>query len=556
MFNFINNCTKNALDFWTFFSYIENDLLNDVPRKWQLNFQKSASPVMDSIIDLHHDIMFVMIFIVISISYLLSRSLYLFEYNPHNFVNNVKHCTIVEVIWTIIPALILSWIALPSFALLYSLDGVVQPRVTVKAVGHQWYWSYESIDPIYSEHLQNHSALYKNFVNIYKRYYTLADTGLTENVSYDDFLFDDFLEDALQNCVEKGYSVDKLNTINDCLTDDYSGLVEDDFYGNEESSYFFLPIGLAHKDNPTLDNLFDQVYIMSGYDDRKVFETVLNVDLVFSGSLKDWKLQQSYNFYVDAELKRLLKTYTADYKTHISDSNLYFLNKKPIKNYDFIVAKYSSHLYPNNLHPYIKWTTDGSKFPTFYIPVNPEFTIGWYDPMLFYNKNVSTYHITSNFDKNYYSSFGFDYDSCLLSDDFLYKKRQRVRGDVIGALSKKSIIAMKKSGFIKKSGWFRLLDVDNRLLLPKGVNIRFLITSADVIHSWAIPSLGLKLDACPGRLNELGVFIKREGVFYGQCSEICGIHHGFMPISLQSTTSPNFKSWFLAKSVMHFNKID
>jgi len=79
-------------------------------------------------------------------------------------------------------------------------------------------------------------------------------------------------------------------------------------------------------------------------------------------------------------------------------------------------------------------------------------------------------------------------------------------------------------------GQFRLLEVDNRLYLPIKTHIRLLITSADVLHSWTIPSFGIKVDACPGRLNQATLFIKRPGLYFGQCSEICGINHGFMPI--------------------------
>jgi cytochrome c oxidase subunit 2 len=83
-------------------------------------------------------------------------------------------------------------------------------------------------------------------------------------------------------------------------------------------------------------------------------------------------------------------------------------------------------------------------------------------------------------------------------------------------------------------GAFRLLEVDNRVVLPIRTHIRVLVTSADVIHSWAVPSLGLKVDACPGRLNQVATYITRPGVFYGQCSEICGVNHGFMPIVVEA----------------------
>ena len=82
----------------------------------------------------------------------------------------------------------------------------------------------------------------------------------------------------------------------------------------------------------------------------------------------------------------------------------------------------------------------------------------------------------------------------------------------------------------RRLGFKRLLEVDNRLLVPSGVGVRFLITSADVLHAWSIPQLGIKIDAVPGRLNQGLALITRTGVFYGQCSEICGHGHGFMPI--------------------------
>jgi heme/copper-type cytochrome/quinol oxidase subunit 2 len=92
-------------------------------------------------------------------------------------------------------------------------------------------------------------------------------------------------------------------------------------------------------------------------------------------------------------------------------------------------------------------------------------------------------------------------------------------------------------------GTFRLLEVDNRIILPELTHTRFMISAADVIHSFACPSLGIKCDAYPGRLNQVSVHINREGVFYGQCSEICGILHSSMPISIQSVSLEKFLLW-------------
>ena len=90
---------------------------------------------------------------------------------------------------------------------------------------------------------------------------------------------------------------------------------------------------------------------------------------------------------------------------------------------------------------------------------------------------------------------------------------------------------------------FRLLDVDNRVVLPINNQIRILVTATDVLHSWTVPSLGVKVDATPGRLNQLNFLINRPGLFFGQCSEICGANHSFMPIVIESIPINYFIKW-------------
>lgn len=93
---------------------------------------------------------------------------------------------------------------------------------------------------------------------------------------------------------------------------------------------------------------------------------------------------------------------------------------------------------------------------------------------------------------------------------------------------------------IENSGLKRTLEVNKRLVLPTSKIIRLLITGADVLHSWTVPSFGVKVDACPGRLNQANLFLKRCGLFFGQCSEICGVNHGFMPIAVLAVPSLQF----------------
>jgi cytochrome c oxidase subunit 2 len=138
---------------------------------------------------------------------------------------------------------------------------------------------------------------------------------------------------------------------------------------------------------------------------------------------------------------------------------------------------------------------------------------GNYKNVIFYK--VSDFHNSSLHLSQAARPISFEFDSNLVAEDDLVK------------------------------GTHRLLEVDNRLCLPIGVPIRILITSSDVLHSWAVPSLGIKVDAVPGRLNQFVVEIKRPGVFYGQCSELCGPFHGFMPIVIQAVSLEKFEQWLI-----------
>ena len=238
----------------------------DASRPWQMDFQDPATPIMEGIINFHNHIMFFITVIVVFVSWLMVRCIYLFEESVNTKAEKWTHSTVLEIVWTIIPAVILMLIAIPSFALLFSMDEVIDPAITLKVVGHQWYWSYE----------------------------------------YSDY------------CSLEG--------------------------------------------------------------------------------------GESLNF-----------------------------------------------------------------------------------------------------------------DSYMIPEE-----------DLTG-------------------GGLRLLEVDNRLVLPVNTHIRVLVTAADVLHSWAIPSFGVKIDACPGRLNQTSMFIKREGVYYGQCSEICGVNHGFMPIVVEAVNLENYVSWIADK---------
>nr|YP_913435.1 cytochrome c oxidase subunit II [Labeo batesii]BAF41496.1 cytochrome oxidase subunit 2 [Labeo batesii] len=92
-------------------------------------------------------------------------------------------------------------------------------------------------------------------------------------------------------------------------------------------------------------------------------------------------------------------------------------------------------------------------------------------------------------------------------------------------------------------GQFRLLETDHRMVIPMESPVRVLVSAEDVLHSWAVPSLGMKMDAVPGRLNQIAFIASRPGVYYGQCSEICGANHSFMPIMVEAVPLKHFENW-------------
>jgi len=130
--------------------------------------------------------------------------------------------------------------------------------------------------------------------------------------------------------------------------------------------------------------------------------------------------------------------------------------------------------------------------------------------------------------------------------DFLEKSSDD--GHAISAVQSPASNGLNFESYMKttdslEAGELRLLSTDNKVMLPIDTRIRIIATGADVIHSWAVPSLGVKIDAIPGRLNQVSLDINREGTFYGQCSELCGVNHGFMPIQIEAVTLESYVDW-------------
>jgi cytochrome c oxidase subunit 2 len=130
--------------FYSFFSF--NFVSCDSAQVWQFGFQDPASPIAEGIIKLHNDIMVILVFIVLFVGWMQVRAIQLFDYKKNPVASTQVHGSVIEIIWTVLPALILMGIAVPSFSLLYAADEINDPAITLKVIGSQWYWNYEYSD--------------------------------------------------------------------------------------------------------------------------------------------------------------------------------------------------------------------------------------------------------------------------------------------------------------------------------------------------------------------------------------------------------------------------
>lgn len=338
-------------------------------KSWQLGFQGSVSPIMEGIIDVHNHIFFFLILIFVFVFWMFSETFFQFywkEFQVRNsaiYFRQFSHNAILEVVWTVLPSFILIGIAVPSFALLYAMDEVIDPSITIKAVGHQWYWSYQ-----YSDCLSDLTADY------------IGDSFhfATSNWASAVGVFDE--NTLLYNCSNRSFCPD-------ILTKDF----------------------IAGTKNRAVGNIF--------YSDVKL---PLRLIMIATSRILDIMEVPAY------------------------------VNKFQI--------------------------LDPSAYPT------------------------------------------VKFDSYMLSEEEL------------------------------KVGDYRLLEVDEPVVLPLFTPVRLLVTSEDVIHSFAVPQLGVKVDAVPGRLNQQPFVIERDGTYYGQCSELCGVNHGFMPIVIKAIPFKDFFRWYIFKT--------
>jgi heme/copper-type cytochrome/quinol oxidase subunit 2 len=643
----------------------------DAPRPWQMNFQQPATPTMEGIIDLHHNIMFFMIFVLIFVSYVLIRSVYLFNSDNMDLltpVSRTRHYLSLEVVWTILPLVILYLIALPSFALLYSIDHCSKIELTVKIIGRQWYWSYE-IDA-FLKYTFSSKPIDKFFL------------GVLDNIAEAEYnlrvwpAFDEAVESVHTNMHKTFYGTDLNNEyINFAASWMYGVLLRSVYEIFTPTKEFIL----------NMEVVINQIYDAEDYNNNSIKELLPKYSDVFEtspigtiymrpkGDDEDYTLEELTEFQkiliLTASLKEFLlplrfenknvfefwtfENWSAMSAGYLTTPMYIWSNliSKFVRNY-FLDLGFAGNNLPQResvcdvsekveanpqltqkeidaLYDSIKANKDieesisilcAMPFNGIMIIENQkkfddsfccfDYDLGelvlndweehgllqmaWsilvrsivklekhklttrfnaYDEFIFYvNLNKEAIFERPPKDSSNYGyslrdtylgyvtiqeawqkfrkakpdieageepfHYLLEFDSCIVSDNevfknwwrvFWYRTRHRLR------LSKLS------TDFC---GWIRLLEVDKRLVLPIKTKIRLLVTSSDVIHSWAVPSLGVKIDACPGRLNCVYIYIKRPGVFHGQCSELCGVKHGFMPIVVHAVTKTKYNRWY------------
>ena len=436
-----------------FTSVLENKLLIcDSPRPFQLGFQDPATPIMEGIIDFHHDLMAILIAISIFVLWFLIRIIILFPNRPFRFVDRRSyfrtHHTLLEIIWTVIPGCILLGVAIPSFALLYAMEEIVISELTIKTIGHQWYWSYE-----YSDDYRNSSLSDNSNVNLTQRNKIIQQT--MEETSY-------FLEQLVVNL--------KLLNVSDLNTEEF---------------------------------LADYEQKISNYEEFvKNFKLDLEKKKEVEFRLAENQCRADLKEISSPQAKQSLLKLLENYKLTLQDVGLDILKKK-----EFFLQEHKALV--RLMRENQAWTV---------LLQEDKFLAGILQDL--------------------YTDFQRPLTSVLEEERSL----EQIFKEIYNSAVPEKVITIPMKIFDStmlleedlNPGMYRLLEVDKRMVVPIKVHIRLLVTASDVLHSWAVPSLGIKLDACPGRLNQTHLFIKRPGVFYGQCSEPCGVNHAFMPIVVQA----------------------
>lgn len=566
----------------------------DSPRNYQISFQDPASPQMEGIINFYDDLFFFLIWIPLFLSlfawvikeYFYLRKLSLprrqaaeQQYNllkdlfvdedrvKHPFkyffldlpgrarwfffdLRNIEQ-PMLELIWTVIPLVILFLFAVPSFVLLYAFDEVTAVDSTIKLIGRQWYWTYESLSEknkninftVIDEYLKyEEQIINKNvddFIAIFESSLTITDFIINILVDFYVNIFSDQLKDSEMAYNIIAGQVDKLvkekeeevitealweylanekeiiiqtfleyladEAISESLLDQKKGLIDRSLKGEQ---FEVCPVPIKQKELP------------------KHLEFPKSSDFFFiSNFLPEDALQEELKIFIDFFLSEIQENFSFLFlETNISDWMfnyfffedlfLFFEIELPIVFNSFLEEFLISLNFFINDNVFLQKQID--------LRMKDESSLKIGEPRLLSLEG---------------NSFNIYYIDEFLIEFFI------IFFDTIFSSSSNESYGFFNQFFIKQSSWVEFFDLLVRFCeanyfqqdslfigIPEDTHINLLITSSDVLHSAAVPSVGVKLDACPGRLNSTNLFILRKGIFYGQCSEICGVGHSFMPL--------------------------
>lgn len=464
----------------------------------------------------------------------------------HIISRNIAHLGWLEVLWTIIPIIILTAIAIPSFKLLYALDVVNSPLLTLRCIGNQWYWAYEceSTIPSQQELLQSFRNDRNPFIGAY---ITNGDAKWTHtkikliNKELVPYLFPNINTSKYFDANLPRINMTAIPTFNKFVLHTLLDVI-DFFKVNQFTMGLYVPrVKPAHIFDTLKNNVVNNIengypaalrnklFLAYDFGPEDVTEAARPVLERFqTGLLEEYVLYQFKNRYrrFTHNLHDLNLNLNPDLDQQ-NDSNVFLT--------DFILSS----------------TTDFEKIKrtkTFKEMIWPLEMIQLKNKKIKMGINPQKQHELLNGYLNIYTEitqlldFIFmrettDYNSNdIFSNKNLYDNFLQSCNNLLHLT--KGVESFTIDSYMLdvdelQLGAFRLLETDNFPILPADAEIRLAVTGTDVIHSFAVPSLGVKIDAIPGRLNQFGIRVRSPGIYYGQCSELCGVGHGFMPIKLQ-----------------------
>lgn len=566
---------------------------------WSWYFNEPASPIMYGIINLHDYIMFILLLVSYIVGVLLyttwvhfyqmynrlnersltdififppfitqffsktlgamtffevrtkktrSLDITLMRYVLRNVFNfkPVTHNFVIEFAWTVAPIFLLMLIVVPSFSLLYAMGEIIEPTLTVKVIGNQWYWSYEFSDFYYPTPAYNDETI---------KYFNAAvfSTGMFEysrvNANYLDemLIFSNparsllgELYDSIESFIDVMGSPSLLKQVpREVYAILYTAMVHTMMYWQETFSNDPQYKGISFNYSgytPSLSDfyalvsrhllkhgMYDYGSVLSLTTSLKAPETIMkflcelfkrdNIEPYQNWNLSPIELDSLLDYWGD-EPGIMPKWYT-------NTSCLVYANKlKAIWTGSTLAASKTAYNFVEASSPSINYISDvlfSEKSDTETLKVAESQYFGWSNALVEFEKAICSAPLVQ-------PATGVDAFGVIKYDSYITDISDLAEGGV------------------------RLLETDVPLVLPINTHIRFLVTSNDVIHSFAVPALGVKIDAMPGRISAVPVYISQVGRYFGQCSEICGTGHGFMPIyivAVQPTTFTSFVTHWL-----------